>query len=165
MHVIYQISGARLAFVLLTVGESVVRLQFTVLASSSTMLPQQQSQTSGWGQACLTWVRERLGTNSLPSRIPPIPPLESFAPHTPQLQEAEVNQLSVRQQLLDYVDEYIFNNIPTHLLRMSDMKLVTRNEIWETVRPRIEADIDAALTELSSLDIIPFFMDQWFLVR
>ncbi|KAF8839200.1 hypothetical protein BDN67DRAFT_1070232 [Paxillus ammoniavirescens] len=46
---------------------------------------------------------------------------------------------------------------------MNDMKLVTRNEIWKTVRPRIEADVDAALTELSSFDIMPFFMDQWFL--
>ncbi|KIK99527.1 hypothetical protein PAXRUDRAFT_30473 [Paxillus rubicundulus Ve08.2h10] len=125
------------------------------------MLPQERSQTSRWGEACLAWVRERLGTNSLPSRIPPIPPLEPFALHSPQLQDAEVNRLSIRQQLLDYVDEYIFNNIPTHLLRMSDMKLATRNEIWEAVRPKIEADVDAALTELSSSDFVLCFMDQW----
>ncbi|KAF8833324.1 hypothetical protein BDN67DRAFT_1017690 [Paxillus ammoniavirescens] len=46
--------------------------------------------------------------------------------------------LSIRQLYLDYFDEYVFNRLPTYLIRISDMKLVSRSEIWENVRPLVE---------------------------
>ncbi|KAF9225248.1 HET-domain-containing protein [Gyrodon lividus] len=122
---------------------------------------QQRSRSPGpgWGEVCLSWARERLGTQSLLSRIPPISPLGSFVPGP---QEAKVNQPPTREQLLDYVDRYIFNNIPTHLLRISDMKLVTRNEVRGAIRPQIEADFDAALMEPWNSGFVTCFLDQWY---
>ncbi|KIJ58472.1 hypothetical protein HYDPIDRAFT_44454 [Hydnomerulius pinastri MD-312] len=43
------------------------------------------------------------------------------------------------QLLLDAFDRYIYNDLPTHLLRISDMTLVTRDEIWEIFQPKIKA--------------------------
>ncbi|KIJ19556.1 hypothetical protein PAXINDRAFT_127713 [Paxillus involutus ATCC 200175] len=46
--------------------------------------------------------------------------------------------LSIRRLYLDCFDEYVFNTLPTYLIRISDMKLVSRSEIWENVRPLVE---------------------------
>ncbi|KAF9220602.1 hypothetical protein BS17DRAFT_786804 [Gyrodon lividus] len=52
-----------------------------------------------------------------------------------------------RQSLQDAFDQYVFNDIPAHLLRTSDMRIVTREEIWETFRCKIEAIEDADIEQ------------------
>ncbi|KIJ58275.1 hypothetical protein HYDPIDRAFT_34346 [Hydnomerulius pinastri MD-312] len=74
-----------------------------------------------------------------------VPKIESSAERK-KLQE-EVS--TERQLLLDAFDNYVYNNLPTHLLRISDMTLVTRGEIWDMFQPKMKAvtdtDIEKAL--------------------
>ena len=51
------------------------------------------------------------------------------------------NRSKIRQQLLESCEQYVLNYIPTHLLRISDMALVTRVEFWEAERPRVESEL------------------------
>lgn len=51
------------------------------------------------------------------------------------------NQSKIRQQLLESCEQYVLNYLPTHLLRISDMALVTRAEFWDTERPRVEREL------------------------
>ena len=51
------------------------------------------------------------------------------------------NRSKIRQQLLENCEQYVLNYIPTHLLRISDMALVTRVEFWEAERPRVESEL------------------------
>ncbi|KIJ62408.1 hypothetical protein HYDPIDRAFT_114504 [Hydnomerulius pinastri MD-312] len=68
-----------------------------------------------------------------------VPKKKSFACHD------EVS--TARQLLLDAFDRYVYNHLPTHLLRISDMTLVTRDEIWEVFQPKINAITDAVIKE------------------
>ncbi|KIK99530.1 hypothetical protein PAXRUDRAFT_822692 [Paxillus rubicundulus Ve08.2h10] len=45
---------------------------------------------------------------------------------------------SIRQLYLDHFDAYVFNRLPTYLIHISDMKLVSRSEVWENIRPRVK---------------------------
>ena len=53
-----------------------------------------------------------------------------------------------RQQLIEACIDYVFNSLPTHLVRIADMTIVTRNEIWEAERSRIENVLDDELREM-----------------
>lgn len=69
------------------------------------------------------------------------------APPIPQPSLSERETLA-RQRLQSTFETYIFNTLPTHLLRITDMTLVTRNEVWEAFKPRIEALSDSHLAKL-----------------
>lgn len=47
---------------------------------------------------------------------------------------------------LEAFDNYISNELPTHLIRLQDMRLVGRDDIREALRPRIAAMTEADLT-------------------
>lgn len=84
------------------------------------------------------------GKSSSPRRhTTPLP----TAPSIPQLSLSERETL-VRQRLQSTFETYVFNTLPTHLLRVTDMTLVARNEIWETFKPRIESLSDSHLAKL-----------------
>ncbi|KIJ58653.1 hypothetical protein HYDPIDRAFT_33668 [Hydnomerulius pinastri MD-312] len=51
----------------------------------------------------------------------------------------------VRERLLEYFKQYASNALPTHLLRVKDMRLATRDEIWEEISPQLEKISDAEL--------------------
>ncbi|KAH0828108.1 hypothetical protein J3R83DRAFT_3778 [Lanmaoa asiatica] len=53
-----------------------------------------------------------------------------------------------RQHLIETCVDYVFNSLPTHLLRIADMSIVTRNEIWDAERSQIEDILDKELGEL-----------------
>lgn len=53
-----------------------------------------------------------------------------------------------RQQLVEACIDHVFNSLPTHLLRITDMTIVTRNEIWDAERSQIENILDENLGEL-----------------
>lgn len=53
-----------------------------------------------------------------------------------------------RQHLAETCVDHVFNSLPTHLLRIADMAIVTRNEIWDAERLRIENILDEELGEL-----------------
>ena len=71
----------------------------------------------------------------------------STAPPIPQPSVSERETL-VRQRLRTTFETYVFNTLPTHLLRITDMVLLTRNEIWDIFRPRIESLSDTHLARL-----------------
>lgn len=58
------------------------------------------------------------------------------------------NLSDARQQLIEACVDYVFNSLPTHLLRLVDTTIVTRNEIWDGERSRIENILDEELGEL-----------------
>lgn len=73
------------------------------------------------------------------SHYPSLPPRvlchsDSIAGFTAQRD----NQSKLRHQLLENCEQYVLNYLPTHLLRISDMELVTRTEFWEAERSRVE---------------------------
>jgi len=53
-----------------------------------------------------------------------------------------------RQQLVEACVDYVFNSLPTHLVRIADMTIVTRNEIWDAERSWIENILDDELRDL-----------------
>lgn len=53
-----------------------------------------------------------------------------------------------RQQLVEACVDYVFNSLPTHLVRIADMTIVTRNEIWDAERSSIENILDEELKDL-----------------
>lgn len=55
------------------------------------------------------------------------------------------NRSKIRQQLLENCEQYVLNYLPTHLLRISDMALVTRTEFWEAERSRVESKLQGDL--------------------
>ncbi|KAG8213353.1 hypothetical protein J3R82DRAFT_11839 [Butyriboletus roseoflavus] len=69
------------------------------------------------------------------------------APSLPQPSLSERETL-VRQRLQTTFETYVFNTLPTHLLRVTDMTLVARNEVWEMFKPRIESLSDSHLAKL-----------------
>ena len=69
------------------------------------------------------------------------------APSIPQLTLSERETLA-RQRLQTTFETYVFNTLPTHLIRVTDMTLVTRNEMWETFKPRIESLSDSHIAKL-----------------
>ncbi|KAF8839197.1 hypothetical protein BDN67DRAFT_791753 [Paxillus ammoniavirescens] len=77
-------------------------------------------------------------TNQIPrSQLQPAAaPSSSTVTMQPETDEELL--FSIRQLYLDYFDEYVFNRLPTYLIRISDMKLVSRSEIWECVRPLVK---------------------------
>lgn len=56
------------------------------------------------------------------------------------------------RELLDAYNEYVFNDIPTYLIRTNDMKLVTREVVRSAIQPQLEklteADIIAQRTAI-----------------
>ena len=54
---------------------------------------------------------------------------------------------SIREQLLDACENHVNNNLPTHLIRIADMKLVTRNDFWDTNRLDVAAKVDSITKE------------------
>ncbi|KIJ64203.1 hypothetical protein HYDPIDRAFT_154529 [Hydnomerulius pinastri MD-312] len=60
------------------------------------------------------------------------------------------NLISRREQLQDALDDYVFNDLPTYLIRIRDKKLVTRDEIREAFRPQLEAISDEELRKFRS---------------
>lgn len=71
----------------------------------------------------------------------------STSPPIPQLSLSDRETL-VRQRLRTTFESYVFSTLPTHLLRVTDMTLVTRNEVWDTLKPRIESVSDSHLAKL-----------------
>ena len=53
-----------------------------------------------------------------------------------------------RRQLVEACVDYVFNSLPTHLVRIADMTIVTRNEIWDAERSRIENLLDGELSSI-----------------
>lgn len=53
-----------------------------------------------------------------------------------------------RQYLVEACIDYVFNSLPTHLLRVADMSILTRKEIWDSECSRIENILDEELREL-----------------
>ncbi|KAG6371045.1 hypothetical protein JVT61DRAFT_10582 [Boletus reticuloceps] len=51
------------------------------------------------------------------------------------------NRSRIRRQLLESCEQYVLNYLPTHIVRISDMVLVTRAELWEAERPRVEKEL------------------------
>ncbi|KAH0826267.1 hypothetical protein J3R83DRAFT_5737 [Lanmaoa asiatica] len=51
-----------------------------------------------------------------------------------------------RNQLLDALGQHVFNDLPAHLIRISDMKLLSRTDLWEDNR--------ALIQDLSSADLL-----------
>ncbi|KAF8551231.1 hypothetical protein OG21DRAFT_1513009 [Imleria badia] len=57
------------------------------------------------------------------------------------------NTLSLkRSQLLDALSQHVFNDLPAHLIRIHDMKLLSRTDLWEDLRATIQG--------LSSADLL-----------
>ena len=69
------------------------------------------------------------------------------APSIPQLTLSERETLA-RQRLQTTFETYVFNTLPTQLVRVTDMTLVTRNGMWETFKPRIESLSDSHIAKL-----------------
>ena len=63
-----------------------------------------------------------------------------------QLELANTTVNLKRNQLLDALGQHIFNDLPAHLIRISDMKLLSRTDLWEDLRARIQ--------DLSSADLL-----------
>lgn len=73
----------------------------------------------------------------------PLPTAQSIP--QPSLSEREA---LARQRLRTTFETYVFNTLPTHLIRVADMTLVTRNDVWETFKPRVESLSDSHLAKL-----------------
>lgn len=43
-----------------------------------------------------------------------------------------------RRQLLDALNQHVYNDLPAHLIRTSDMKLLSRDDLWEDRRDFVE---------------------------
>ena len=69
------------------------------------------------------------------------------APNSPQPTLSE-RETPARQRLQTTFETYVFNTLPTHLIRVTDMTLVTRNRMWETFKPRIESLSDSHIAKL-----------------
>ena len=59
------------------------------------------------------------------------------------------NQSKFQKELLEGCEKYVLNYLPTHLLRISDMSLVTRTDFWDAERPKIESNLQERCKELS----------------
>jgi hypothetical protein len=53
---------------------------------------------------------------------------------------------SKRNLLLDALGQHVFNDLPAHLIRVYDMKLLSRTDLWE--------DLCASIQGLSSNDVL-----------
>lgn len=62
-----------------------------------------------------------------------------------------------RSQLLDALSQHIFNNLPAHLIRLDDMKLLSRNDLWEDLRANIQGISSADLLVLRSPKVCIIF--------
>ncbi|KAH0828822.1 hypothetical protein J3R83DRAFT_3273 [Lanmaoa asiatica] len=77
--------------------------------------------------------------NACDSDYPSLPPKVLCYSDGPASSTAQQdNRSKIRQQLLENCEQYVLNYLPTHLLRIDDMALVTRTEFWEAERDRIE---------------------------
>ncbi|KAG6374445.1 hypothetical protein JVT61DRAFT_4484 [Boletus reticuloceps] len=103
-------------------------------------LSRRQSSTTTNGTSDYAYAHAFVAAAPLPGSIEATPPIPQ-----PSLSERET---LVRQRLQTTFETYVFNTLPTHLLRVTDMTLVTRNEMWETFKPRIESLSDSHLAKL-----------------
>ncbi|KAG8214298.1 hypothetical protein J3R82DRAFT_9248 [Butyriboletus roseoflavus] len=55
-----------------------------------------------------------------------------------------------RNQLLDALGRHVFNDLPAHLIQISDMKLLSRTDLWEDLRAYIRGLSSADLLALRS---------------
>lgn len=55
-----------------------------------------------------------------------------------------------RNQLLDALGQHVFNDLPAHLIRISNKKLLSRTDVWEDLRAYIQALSNADLLALRS---------------
>lgn len=53
-------------------------------------------------------------------------------------------------QLLDVLSQHVFNDLPAHLIRINDMKLLSRTDLWEDHRAFIQGLSSADLLALRS---------------
>ncbi|KIK78961.1 hypothetical protein PAXRUDRAFT_834331 [Paxillus rubicundulus Ve08.2h10] len=69
----------------------------------------------------------------------------------PQFDEDEL-LVSIRQHCLDYL-EYVFNQLPTYLIRISNMTLLSRDEIQEEVRRSFVQSLQIDLEEAKMVKV------------
>lgn len=55
-----------------------------------------------------------------------------------------------RNQLLDALSQHVFNDLPTHLIRIYDMKILSRTDLWEDLRASFQGLSSAELLALQS---------------
>ena len=68
------------------------------------------------------------------------------------------NAVSVkRSQLLNALSQHVFNDLPTHLIRIHDMKLLSRTDLWEDLRVTIQGLSNADLLALQSPKVCILF--------
>ncbi|KAF8546087.1 hypothetical protein OG21DRAFT_1473262 [Imleria badia] len=48
-----------------------------------------------------------------------------------------LSESTLREIWLDSFDQCVYNDLPQYLIRISDMKLYSRNELWEIFRPHV----------------------------
>jgi hypothetical protein len=55
-----------------------------------------------------------------------------------------------RNQLLDTLSQHVFDDLPAHLIRVNDMKILSRTDLWEDLRASIQGLSSADLLALRS---------------
>lgn len=75
------------------------------------------------------------------------------------MQQSDLNVRSIRERLLDACEIHVNNNLPNHLIRIADMKLITRNDFWDTNRPDVSARVDLIVND--ALRIPQSQLDAW----
>lgn len=58
-----------------------------------------------------------------------------------------------RNELLNTLCQHIFNDLPAHLIRIDDMKLLSRNDLLEDLRARTRDQTCTDLSALCSLEV------------
>lgn len=61
-----------------------------------------------------------------------------------------------RAKLLDKLSQHVFNNLPAHLICIKDMKLLSRTDLWETLRADIQSLPSADILALQVCTIFWF---------
>jgi len=62
-------------------------------------------------------------------------------------QSKVLSESRLRKTCLEYLDECVYNDLPQYLIRISDMRLYSRDELWEIFRPLVDTmsiDMDEA---------------------
>ena len=57
----------------------------------------------------------------------------------------------IRERLLDACENYVNNNLPTHLIRVADMTLVARNDFWDSNRLDVSRRVDSVVERASQV--------------
>ncbi|KAI9566375.1 hypothetical protein HD554DRAFT_2323154 [Boletus coccyginus] len=62
-------------------------------------------------------------------------------------QSKVLSESTLREICLGYLDECVYNDLPQYLIRISDMRLYSRDELWENFRPLVDTmsiDVEGA---------------------